>query len=155
MISPQKTHFCTGRVNDIFGWAGRTTQALKTHRKRTEDGRAPLECGPLGPAVGFQKSKRPLLFDAARLPCRWISAPGFLEGKLTQLLFGERHQLCLGECPWDWLGWIKQPINRQDVEMFTLKINTLITAPNVTVQKSVTVCTSQASVEIVQWDLFK
>lgn len=118
MISLQKSNFSTVRVDDIYGWAGRTTQALKIHREHTEDGRAPLEFGPLGAAVGFQTSKLPLLLDGARLPCRWISAPGLLEVKLTQLLFGERHLLCLSECPWEWLSRVKQPINRQDVEIF-------------------------------------
>lgn len=125
-ISPQKTNFCTVRRDDIDSWAGRTTQALKIHREPTEDGRAPLELGPLGAAVGFRKSKRPLLLDGARLPCRWISAEGLLEVKLAQLLFGERHLLCLGECPWEGLSGIKQPINRQDVEQFSLKISTVI-----------------------------
>lgn len=59
----------------------------------------PLEFGPRGAAVGFQKSKLPLLLDGARLPCQGISAPGLLEVALIQLLFGERHPLCSGECP--------------------------------------------------------
>lgn len=96
-ISPQRTDFCTVRIDDIDGLAGRTTQALKIHREPTEDGRAPLEPGPLGAAVGFHKSKRPLLLDGARLPWRGISAAGLLEVKLTQLLFGERHLLCLDQ----------------------------------------------------------
>lgn len=108
MISPQETNFSTVWVDDIYGWAGQTTQALKIHREHTEDGRAPLGFSPLGATVGFQKSKLSLLLDGARLPCQWISAPGLLEVKLTQLLFGERHPLSLGECPWEWLSRIKQ-----------------------------------------------